>query len=513
MDFSLSFQTIAGLIALAFLYNLYKTTTKSKSNAVPEPPGAWPIIGHLHQLGRHEPLCRTFSAMADKYGPAFIVRLGMRPTLIISSWELAKDCFTTNDKIFMGRPSVEVGNHMSYNNAMFGLATPGPYWRDIRKLTIQELLSSRSLDSLKNVRAMEVDLMMKELYGLWETNGKIPVKVDMRDKFADVTFNAIAMMVIGKRYFGSLGVSDNEDARKFRVAMQNWFHLFGAFVPSDYFPFLKWWDVKGYKKEMKMVFKDLDSPLTKWLAEKRSVKAKDDKTFINVLIPFVDNSQFPCHDADTVIKATLCTALLGGYDAVWIAITWTLSVLLNHKHVIKKAQDELDNYVGKDRNVDESDINNLVYLQAILKETLRLYPPAPMGAPHQASEDCYVGGYHVPAGTRLFTNVWKMHRDPRVWSDPDEFQPERFMTKHADVDPKGTHFEFLPFGSGRRMCPGVSMAFQILHLILARLLHGFDLRTPFDAPVDMSEKVGITVAKATPLEVLLSPRLPLELYK
>ena len=160
----------------------------------------------------------------------------------------------------------------------------------------------------------------------------------------------------------------------------------------------------------------------------------------------------------------------------------------------------------------ESDLKNLVYLQAIIKETLRLYPAAPLSLPHEAMKDCNVAGYDVPAGTRLLVNLSKLHRDPRVWSDPDEFKPERFLTDHKDIDLRGHNFEFIPFGSGRRICPGISLALQVMELTLATLLHGFEITTPFDEPVDMSEATGITNLKVTPLHVLLNPRLPTEVY-
>ncbi|KAL5984780.1 hypothetical protein ACLOJK_038616 [Asimina triloba] len=515
MDASLQFQAIAGVIALIFLYSLVRTGAKGKSQNPPEPPGAWPIIGHLLLMGGHESLVRKFGAMADKYGPAFQLRLGSRPALIISRWELAKECFTTNDKALAGRPRSEAGIIMGYNNAMLGFSPYDSYWRSLRKLTTLELLSTQRLDSLKHIRVKEVDLIMKDLYGLWEKNGRVPVKVEMSEKFGDITFNVIAMMVIGKRCFGSLGY-DNGEAFKFRDSLQKWFDLFGVFVPSDVFPFLRWFDFKGYKKKMRELFKGLDLLLSKWVDEHRARKQRggsDDRDFLDVLISAVESSDISDYDPDTVIKATVLTVMLGGYDSSWITNTWALSLLLNHKEALRKAQEELDEHVGRDRNVEESDISKLVYIQAIIKETLRLYPPAPLSGPHESTEDCHVGGYHIRAGTKLLVNLWKMHRDPRVWSDPDKFWPERFLTKHAEVDAKGKYFEYLPFGSGRRSCPGITMAFQILHLTFARLLHGFHLRSPADEPVDMTEGTGMTVAKETLLEVVLSPRLPSELYK
>ena len=204
--------------------------------------------------------------------------------------------------------------------------------------------------------------------------------------------------------------------------------------------------------------------------------------------------------------------ILAGNDTTSITLTWALSLLLNNRHALKKAQAELEIHVGKHRQVDGSDIKNLVYLQAIVKETLRLYPPGPLSVPHEAMEDCTVAGFHIQAGTRLLVNLWKLHRDPRVWLDPLEFQPERFLTKHAGLDVRGKNYELLPFGSGRRVCPGISFALELTHLALARLLHGFELGVVADSPVDMTEGPGLSAPKATPLEVTIVPRLPFELY-
>ena len=201
--------------------------------------------------------------------------------------------------------------------------------------------------------------------------------------------------------------------------------------------------------------------------------------------------------------------IAGGNDTIVITLTWATSLLLNNLHVLKKAQDELDDLVGKERIVNESDINKLVYLQAIVKETLRLYPAAPLSGPREFTEDCTIGGYHVPKGTRLIPNLWKIQTDHHKWSDPLNFKPERFLTTHKDVDFKGQNFEFIPFGSGRRICPRASFGVQMVHLALASFLHMYDMSTPSNVKVDMTESFGLTNLKATPLEVLITPRLHL----
>jgi cytochrome P450 len=180
---------------------------------------------------------------------------------------------------------------------------------------------------------------------------------------------------------------------------------------------------------------------------------------------------------------------------------------------MEKAKEELDIHVGKERCVRESDIGNLVYLQAIVKETLRLYPPGPLAAPREFSSNCTLGGYKVKKGTRLITNLWKIHTYPSIWPNPLDFKPERFLNSHKYVDVRGHHFELLPFGGGRRICPGISFALQMVHLTLASFLHSFDILNSTPELVNMVEEFGLTNTKATPLEILVKPCLPLNCYE
>ncbi|KAF5446423.1 hypothetical protein F2P56_032052 [Juglans regia] len=213
---------------------------------------------------------------------------------------------------------------------------------------------------------------------------------------------------------------------------------------------------------------------------------------------------------DTLVDQIL---ILAGSDTISLNLIWLLSLLLNNKHALKRAREELDLKVGRDRWVEDYDIKDLVYLQAIIKKSLRLYPPSTLSFPHESIEDCQVCGYYIPKGTRLFVNVWKLHRDPRVWHDPNNLLPERFLSSHASVDASGQHFQFIPFRSGRRSCPGDMFALQVSQLTLARLLQGFEFTTPLNKPVDMTEGLGITLTKATPLQVVITPRLSSKLYE
>ncbi|GKE08281.1 cytochrome P450 CYP82D47-like protein [Tanacetum coccineum] len=263
----------------------------------------------------------------------------------------------------------------------------------------------------------------------------------------------------------------------------------------------------------------MDNIFEGWLQEHQKQResqehneGKDD--LMDILLSVLEGAsrhEFAGLDQDTVIKATCLTILTGGLET-HVTLTWALSAPLNNPKALKMAQDELDVHVGRDRLVEESYITNLVYLQAIIKEAMRLYPPSPIPSTHESMDDCIVAGYNLPKGTHLMVNVWKLHRDPNVWSDPNKFRPERFLTSDGDMDYKGQQYEFISFGSGIRKCICASFALKLLHFTLASLIQEFELSKPSNDPVDMSKSIGLNDIKDFPLEVILSPRLSVDMY-
>uniref|UniRef100_A0A2N9I0Z8 Cytochrome P450 n=1 Tax=Fagus sylvatica TaxID=28930 RepID=A0A2N9I0Z8_FAGSY len=389
----------------------------------------------------------------------------------------------------------------------------------MRKIAMLEVLSNHRLDMLKHIRQAEVSESIKEIYEQLCVKNKKLLVVEMKKWLGYTTLNVVLRMVVGERFSGAASSIENKGNDQRRKALRRFFDLSGTFVLSDAIPYLRWLDLGGYQKAMKKTAKELDHMVGEWLEEHKQRKisgheVKGQQDFMDVMLSnvTVDDDETSSYDADTITKSTCLALILGGSDTTTVTLTWALSLLLNNHEVLRKAQQELDLQVGRERQVKESDMKNLVYLQAILKETMRLYPAAPLSVPHESIEDCTLASYHVPVGTRLVVNLPKLHRDPHVWSNPSEFKPERFLTSHKDVDVRGQQFEFIPFGSGRRVCPGISFAVQVMQLTLATLLHAFEISTPSDEPVDMTEKGGQTNLKATPLEVHLTPRLPVQLY-
>ncbi|KAJ4716416.1 Cytochrome P450 protein [Melia azedarach] len=373
-------------------------------------------------FGSNQLLHRTLGQMADKYGKAFLIRLGIHQALVISSWEVAKECFTTNDMVFSTRPKSLAVKIMGYDHAIIGFAPYGPYWRHVRKLVTVELLSNHRLQLLKHIRDTEVKAFIKELYKQWVKNGGLAV--EMKERFGDLAMNIIVRMIAGKRYFGSGTTAHDQESRQCQKALGDFLNLVGLFLASDNVPFLGWLDVvKGYTSKMKRTARELDTVLGSWVEEHRQKRVnrsinEEEQDFIHVMLSIMDDDESSIAEANTVIKATCLSLILGGNDTTVVTLTWALSLLLNNRDVLKKAQDEINVHVGKHRQVEESDIRNLIYLQAIVKETLRLYPALPLSAQREAMEDCTIAGFHIPAGTQLLVNLWKMHHDPSIRENP-----------------------------------------------------------------------------------------------
>lgn len=197
---------------------------------------------------------------------------------------------------------------------------------------------------------------------------------------------------------------------------------------------------------------------------------------------------------------------MAGTDTSAITIEWALAELINNPHVMEKARQEIDSVTKKNRLIQESDIPNLPYMQAILKETLRIHPTVP-NIVRESSQSCKIYGYDIPAKTVLFFNLWSMGRDPKLWKNPLEFMPERFMGEEDnEFDLREQNFQFMPFGTRRRACPGISLALQIVPTNLAAMIQCFEWNVEGNGKVNMEEKPAVTLPRAHPLICIPLPR-------
>ncbi|PON49941.1 Cytochrome P450, E-class, group I [Parasponia andersonii] len=306
-------------------------------------------------------------------------------------------------------------------------------------------------------------------------------------------------MVAGKRYYGD-DVTDVEEARQFREIMKEVFAHGGAGNPGDFLPILNWID--GFEKRLQRLAGKTDSFLQGLIEEHRAKAKKHDEprnTMIDHLLSLQESQ--PDYYTDQIIKGFVLVLLLAGTDTSAVTLEWTMSNLLNHPHVLKKAKDELDSQIGQHQLVDESDLSKLPYLQGIISETLRLYPAAPLLVPHYSSNDCTIGGYDVPRDTILLVNAWAIHRDPKLWEDAESFKPERF-----ENNGEGEGYKLMPFGLGRRACPGMGLAQRVVGLTLGSLIQCFEWERVSEEKIDMAEGKGLTMPKAVPLEAMCKPR-------
>lgn len=197
---------------------------------------------------------------------------------------------------------------------------------------------------------------------------------------------------------------------------------------------------------------------------------------------------------------------IAGTDTSSATLSWTMTQLMKNPSKMKKLQQELREIIGNKGKVEEADLHRLTYLKLVIKEVLRLHPPAPLLVPRETIEKCTIKGYEVPSNTRVLINAKAIGLDPNSWENPNEFRPERFIDNNVDF--RGQDFSLVPFGVGRRSCPGISFALVVVELALANLLYCFDWEFPFGVKkedLDLEEAVGITVHRKNPLYLVAKP--------
>ncbi|XP_065859418.1 cytochrome P450 81Q32-like [Euphorbia lathyris] len=456
-----------------------------------------PIIGHLHHLKK--PLHRFFSHLSEKYGPILLLQLGHRRVLLVSSPSLAEECLTKNDLIFANRPNILIGKHLGYDCTSIAWAPYGSLWRSLRKLSSVEIFSSQRLQLLSNIRNDEVRSMISRIY-----NNKDGI-VDLNAIFFELMLNVMMRMISGKKYYGA-NVEEAEEVERFRKIVTETFFLANTNM-GDYLPWLG--AIKGEGKKFEEVRQKRDGFIQYLIDEHRKRMASDspcqnderNATLIPVLLS-LQKSDPDGFYTDGTIKSLLLTLLGAGTDTSSSTMEWGMSLLVNNPEILKKAQNEIDTVIGHDQLMTESDVSRLPYLQCVINEVMRMYPATPMLLPHESSEDCYVGGYRVPRGTMLIVNAWAIQNDPKVWEEPKKFKPERFVGFNAIKD----GFKLMPFGVGRRRCPGDALALRIIGFSLGSILQCFDWERVGQEMVDMTEGFGLTMPKAEPLRVKCKPR-------
>uniref|UniRef100_A0A7N0SXP3 Cytochrome P450 n=1 Tax=Kalanchoe fedtschenkoi TaxID=63787 RepID=A0A7N0SXP3_KALFE len=207
------------------------------------------------------------------------------------------------------------------------------------------------------------------------------------------------------------------------------------------------------------------------------------------------------------IKGIIVDMFTGGIETISTTMNWAMTDLIKRPEMMKKVQTEIRDIMQSRQRVTEDDTTKMEYLKAVIKETYRFHPTVPLLLPRESLHNVNIHGYDIPSGTRVIFNMWAIGRDPQSWDNPEVFAPERFLKggSASDRDFRGMSFELIPFGAGRRGCPGISYATPVIELVLASLLHKFDWSLPNDIKVedlDVSESFGVTLVKKYPLNVV-----------
>ncbi|KAI9088064.1 hypothetical protein K1719_030041 [Acacia pycnantha] len=467
-----------------------------------QPPGplAWPVIGNLHLLGTLPH--RSLHSLAKRCGPIMSLRLGQVPAVVVSSPEAAELFLKTHDVVFASRPKSQSAEVLSYGSKGMVFSEYGPYWRNMRKLCTSQLLSASKVDMFVPLRREELRRLVKSI----EKSAEAREAVDLTEKVGRLVEDVMYKMMVG---------SDNDNRFDVKGLVHEALNLVGAFNIADFVPFLAPLDIQGLTRRLLKISKKVDEAIETVISEHEEAllvgQNREHKDFVYLLLSCMDtyNDQHNSVIDRTNIKAILMDIFAGAADTSATVIMWAFPELIRNPSVMEKLQLELENQVGTSNMVEEADLPRLTYLDMVVKETMRLHPVAPLLLPRVCREDITINGYYIKKNTRIIVNAWSIGRDPKIWSHNVElFCPERFLD--SNIDYRGYDFQFLPFGSGRRGCPGLQLGLITVKLVLAQLVHCFNWKLPEGMSadeLDMTETFGLTVPRANPFLALPSYRL------
>ncbi|KAL3745397.1 hypothetical protein ACJRO7_014496 [Eucalyptus globulus] len=494
-------QLIVALIcALVIpLLAVFFIDTKKKTQAfrnLPPGPRKLPIIGNLHQLGSlpHRSLAR----LSKQYGQIMLLHLGSIPTLVISSEDVAREVFKDHDTAFSGRPIFYAGKKLAYNQSDITFSTYGESWKELKKLVTQELLNNKRVKSFESVRKDEVKLMLDAI-----TSSPGPVNIGELSLL--LSNNIVCRVAFGSKY-----QADGSSVKsKFHETIRGIQKILGGFCVADLFPYMAWFNrLNGFNAKVEKNFMELDKFYDEVIEQHQDPQRPklDHEDLVDVLLRLQrDPNQMNALTREQ-FKGVLTNIFNAGTGTSATTILWAMAELVRNPAVMRKAQEEVREVAKGKLHVEETDLLGLTYLRSVIKETLRLHPPLPLLVPRATIEDCKIRGYTVPRGTTVFVNVQAIATDPKSWENPEEFRPGRFL--NSSIDFTGQNYEFLPFGSGRRGCPGRNFGVVIVELALANLLHRFDWKLPKGMSVediDMEEAYGLSTHKRTPLCLIATP--------
>nr|WCR39970.1 ferruginol synthase CYP2 [Scutellaria baicalensis]WCR39971.1 ferruginol synthase CYP3 [Scutellaria baicalensis] len=463
---------------------------------LPPGPRPYPIVGNMLQLGNKPH--QTFAKLAKTYGPLMSIHLGSVYTVIVSSPDMAREIMLKFGQSFSSRHIAQAVHACDHDKISMGfLPVANTKWRDLRKICKEQMFANHSLEASQGLREQKLEQLLEYVQKCCDSGRA----VDIREAGFITTLNLMSATLF------SLQATEFESqvTQEFKEIIEGVATIVGVPNFADYFPILKPFDPQGVMRRAEYYFGKLLAKIDSYLVERLESRKRfpDAPKKTDLLETLVDISQGKEYDiTNDDIKHLLLDLFVGGSETNTTSIEWIMSELILNPDKLAKLKHELNSVVGEKNQVQESDMARLPYLQAVIKEVLRYHPPGPLLLPRAATVDQEINGYMIPKGTQILINAWAMGRDPSIWEKPESFEPERFLNKRTDF--KGQDFELIPFGAGRRVCPGMPLANRILHQITATLVHNFDWKLdPTSVEGDhTAELFGLAVRRAVPLKLI-----------
>ncbi|KEH34016.1 cytochrome P450 family 71 protein [Medicago truncatula] len=469
------------------------------------PPGPikLPIIGNIHNLLSSQPH-RKLRDLAKKYGPVMHLQLGEVSNMVISSPECASEVMKTHDIHFSSRPQILVTEIISYNSTSIAFAPYGNYWRQIRKICTLELLSLKRVNSYQPIREEVLSNLVK-----WIASQK-GTPINISEAVLSTMYTIVSRSAFG---------NECKDQEKFISLVRQTIKVAGGFNLGDLFPSAKWLQrITGLRPKLERIHRQTDQILENIInehKEEKYTKAKDDQgrveeDLVDVLLNYEDGRNQDLSLTKNNIKAIIMDIFGAGGETSASTIDWAMAEMVRNPRIMKKAQAEVREVFKMKGRVEENCINELIYLKSVVKETLRLHPPTPLLLPRECVQACVINGYHIPIKSKVTINAWAIARDPNYWTEPERFYPERFID--SAIDYKGSNFEYIPFGAGRRICPGSTFGLRNIDMALAMLLYHFDWKLPSgikSEELDMTDEFGATMRRKDELLLFSSVYHPL----
>ncbi|XP_027127449.2 tabersonine 16-hydroxylase 2-like [Coffea arabica] len=496
-------EVVLFLIAFLLFYFmavkiLKRPSEKNSRLRLPPGPNPLPIIGNIHQLFGSQ-IHHLLRDLANIYGPLMHLKIGETPTIIVTSPELAKEIYKTNDIIFASRPSHGLlFKIFSFNYADLIFSPYGKYWRELRKICTMELLSPKRVQTFKAIREDEVFSLIKSI------SSQKGSTINLSRTVASLSYSITSRAAFGKR---------NKDTERFKETQDELNKLSSEFSLADMFPSVKLLELMSISRlRIEKVHRQVNGILESIInehkgkmqesAKQEGGEGKEDD-LVDVLLKIQKRGDFEPQLTDTNVRAVILDIFSAGSETSSTAMEWAIGEMIKNPEIMKRAQHEVRSIYNDKGNVDESRLHELKYLHAIIKETLRLHPSAPLLLPRECGQQCEINGYDIPAKADIIVNAWAIGRDPKYWIEAEKFNPSRFLD--SEIDYRGNNFEYIPFGAGRRICPGISFSQAVIELALAQLLFHFDWKLPGELKpeeFDMTENLGVTIRPKIDIQLI-----------